>query len=111
MRVALGEQAQLGDPAVALRAQRTAAALAPARAVAHTNLGVALEANGDPRGAEQAYRRAIELAPLRPAPWVNLARLTLQAAGPAAAREVLALAESAGVKDPRLDEIGASLQR
>lgn len=108
---ALGEQAQLGDPAVALRAQRTAAALAPARAVAHTNLGVALEANGDPRGAEQAYRRAIELAPLRPAPWVNLARLTLQAAGPAAAREVLALAESAGVKDPRLDEIGASLQR
>ncbi len=106
---ALGEQA-LGS-ASAVRALRTAAQLAPERAVAWTNLGVALEAVGDADGAIACARRAIALAPRRATGWLNLARLTLARQGPEAARRVLQLAASAGVHDRRLSRLQSQLDR
>jgi hypothetical protein len=105
----LGVQA-LGS-ATAVVALRAAVELAPARAVAWTNLGVALEATGDLPQAVACAHRAIELAPQRPTPWVNLARMQTVLGQNGEARSVLELAKRAGVRDPRLDQLAQQLAR
>ncbi len=102
---ALGEQALAQRPDLSVRAFRTAVQLAPTRAVAWSNLGLALETTGDLQSAIAATQRAVTIEPARPTPWVNLARLTLRSSGPAAARGVLEVARRAGVRDPRLREL------
>ncbi|MFI5308340.1 MAG: protein O-mannosyl-transferase family [Polyangiales bacterium] len=103
----LGEQA-LGT-ALGVQALRVATQIAPARAAAWINLGVALEATGDLASALQSAQRAIDLAPSRPTAWVNATRLVLRLQGPDAARRLLDLAAQAGVRDPRLLEIERTL--
>jgi len=105
----LGEQALPTRPDLAVRALRAAVQLAPARAVAWSNLGLALETTGDLHGAIEATQRAVTIEPDRPTPWVNLARLTLRLGRPTAARNVLELARRAGVRDPRLGELAKRL--
>jgi tetratricopeptide (TPR) repeat protein len=105
---ALGEQAA-ARPDVAIRALRTAIELTPSRAVAWTNLGVALEQKGQLDLAIDATRRAIQLEPARPVGWVNLVRLISRHGGPARAAEVLELARRAGIRDRRLDELARAL--
>jgi tetratricopeptide (TPR) repeat protein len=98
------------DPAFAVRALRISAALDPGRSTAWTNLGVALEAKGELDEAMTCARRALELEPSRPTPWVNLARLQLRIGRPDAARQLLRMAQDAGVRDERLDELSARLR-
>lgn len=106
---ALGEQALETQPLLSLRAMRTAVQLAPFRAAAWINLGAALEAAGDLDAAIAVAERAVVLDPERATAWVNLARFTLRRSGPEAAREVLRLAAHAGVRDPRLVQLGRVL--
>jgi tetratricopeptide (TPR) repeat protein len=101
--------AQAVGSQIAVSALRTAVAIAPERAVAWTNLGVALEATGDSAGAIACAMRAIGLEPGRSTAWVNLLRLHLARRDPAAARHVLELANRAGVRDPRISEIAREL--
>ena len=80
--------ANRSDPAAAREAvawQRTAIALRPTSAVAHNNLGVALEPLGDRDAVEAAYRRAIRLAPEFVVAHLNLAHLLLRRGDPEAA--------------------------
>jgi tetratricopeptide (TPR) repeat protein len=106
----LGKALLPADARAARRALERSAQLAPGRAVAWINLGVALEAAGDLAGAERSVRRALALDPLRPTAWVNLARLRLALGGAPAARTALDLARNAGVRDPRLDALAARLR-
>jgi hypothetical protein len=106
---ALGEQAFLAQPALSVRALREAVQLAPQRAAAWVSLGAALEADGNLDAALDATEHAVRLAPERATGWVNLVRFTLQRRGPAAASDVLRLAERAGVHDPRLDALAHTL--
>lgn len=84
--------------------------LTPRRAVAHSNLGVALERQGDLHGALIQTTEAVELDPLRPTPWVNLTRLLLRTQGADAARSALQAAQRHEVHDPRLDALARQLQ-
>ncbi len=94
-------------PAVVAMSRSTE--LTPHRAVAWTNLGVALQDAGDLQGAEQAQRRAIALDPARPTPWVNLARLALARGDRETARSVLDLSRRSGIEDPRLERLRQQL--
>lgn len=106
---ALGTALLATDLPAAVRALRVAASIAPARAVAWINLGVALERSGQLVEASRCAQRAVQLQPGRATPWVNLARLQLRIAGPHAAAQVLELAGQAGVRDPRLDALARQL--
>jgi Flp pilus assembly protein TadD len=99
----------IGQPAVAVAAFQRAVQLTPERAVAHSNLGVALETTGDLMAALREARLAIAADPARPTPWVNLARLVWRMSGPEAARSALSAAERAGVADIRLQQLRAAL--
>jgi len=85
-------------------------ALTPDRAVARSNLGVALERRGDLQGAIEQTAQAVELDPLRPTPWVNLTRLLLRTQGPQAARAALQTARRYELSDPRLEALTRELQ-
>lgn len=100
-----------GRYARALPLLRRALELTPARAVLHTNLGVALEGTGDLAGALAATERAVELEPRRPTAWVNLTRLMLRARGSDAARFVLAEARRRKLRDERLVALQRALDR
>jgi tetratricopeptide (TPR) repeat protein len=106
---ALGTSLLGHDLPLAVRALRTAAAIAPTRATAWINLGVALEARGQLEEAVRCAERALRLEPARATPWVNLTRLRLRLAGPDAARQVVDLATEAGVRDARLDALAHQL--
>ena len=94
----------------AVTAFARAVALTPNRAVARSNLGVALERTNDLAGALDQTMQAVELDPLRPTPWVNLARLLLRTEGAEAARAALQSARRYQLKDPRLDAMTRELQ-
>jgi tetratricopeptide (TPR) repeat protein len=106
---ALGTALVASDLPVAVRALRAAASIAPRRAVAWINLGVALEHGGQLVEAARCAQRALQLEPGRATPWVNLARLQLRIAGPESAAQVIALAGQAGVHDARLDALARQL--
>jgi hypothetical protein len=99
-----------GSVEQATRAMGRSVELTPLRAVAWTNLAVALQDSGEPRAAEAALRRAIGLEPARPTAWVNLARFTLARGDREAARSVLELARESGVSDPRLGRLRQQLE-
>lgn len=99
-----------GSESQAVEAYARAVALTPYRAVARTNLGVALERRGDLHGALQQIAEAVEIDPRRPTPWVNLTRLLLRTQGPEAARSALQTAQRYELQDPRLDALTRELQ-
>jgi hypothetical protein len=99
-----------GSESQAVEAYARVVALTPWRAVARTNLGVALERRGDLHGALQQIAQAVELEPRRPTPWVNLTRLLLRTQGPEAARSALQTAKRYKIEDPRLDALTRELQ-
>ncbi len=99
------------DIGAAVAAESRAVALAPARAVGLSNLGVALEAAGSFERALEVTRRAVLAAPERPAAWVNLIRLEGRLHGMSAARDTLNAARLAGVRDPRLDALARALDQ
>jgi tetratricopeptide (TPR) repeat protein len=103
----------IGTPAFldALRVLDRAATLAPERAVAWTNLGVALESVGELDKAVSATRQALCVDPDRPTPWVNLGRLQVRRGDLEGARSVLDAARQAGIQDPRLTALAKELQK
>jgi hypothetical protein len=105
--------AALASPAFAagLGALQQAAQIAPARATAWINLGVAYEKAGQVEAAIHMAQRGIEVDPSRPTGWVNLARLEYARGNVAGARHVLEQAAQAGVSDPRLQAMAAQLSR
>lgn len=106
----IGQRALATDARTSLEAFGAAAEIAPWRAVAWTNLGVAQASTGDVAGAMASAEHAIQLAPERATAWVNLARLHLTRGDPAAAREVIELAQRVGVHDERLRALARQLE-
>lgn len=72
----------------AIQAFERAAQLTPQRAVAHSNLGVALENAGELERALQETARAVELEPRREIAWRNLAGLLSKLYGPEAGEQL-----------------------
>jgi tetratricopeptide (TPR) repeat protein len=104
--------AALDSPAFAagLAALQQATAIAPSRAPAWINLGVALEKTGQLEAAIHTIQAGIELDPSRATGWVNLARMELERGNSQGARKVLELAAQAGVSDSRLQALAAKLR-
>lgn len=103
--------AALNSPAfvAGIGALQRAVAIAPSRATALINLGVAFERTGQLDAAIQATQSAVELDPLRATGWYNLAQMQHSRGNIAGARNALALAAEAGVQDPRLTALAAKL--
>jgi len=103
--------AAISSPALrdGIAALQTAVTIAPTRATAFINLGVALETAGQLDAAIEATQRAVQLDPMRATGWANLARLQHKRGNVAAAREVLMMAARAGIDDPRLQALAAQL--
>ncbi|PWK87609.1 tetratricopeptide repeat protein [Fulvimonas soli] len=76
-------------PAEAQAWLRRALARWPDYALAHSDLGTALQATGDGEAALASWRRACALAPDAPMPWFNLGRNLQQAGATAEAAEAL----------------------
>jgi hypothetical protein len=108
-----GELGAVASQSPAIRdgvgALERAVQLAPERATAWNNLGVALESLGQLDAAIEVTKRALQLEPTGATSWVNLARLEQTRGDVAAARKVLKLAADAGVEDPRLRALGLEL--
>jgi tetratricopeptide (TPR) repeat protein len=103
--------AALNSPAfvAGIGALQRAVAVAPSRATAWINLGVAFEKTGQLEAAVQATQSAVELDPLRPTGWFNLAQMEHSRGNVAGARHALALAAQNGVRDPRLSALAEKL--
>ncbi len=107
----------LGKSALAARDERGAASafrraveLAPERAVAWTNLGVALAYGDDYLGAIAATEQSLLRDPERGLAWSNLVRFTAVAGNPERARALLDAAAAQGVTDTRLDQLREQLR-
>jgi tetratricopeptide (TPR) repeat protein len=98
-----------GETAQASLAFHRATRIAPSRAAAWTNLGVARWRAGQRRAALEATRRAVSIEPSRATPWVNLVRFLLASGDVQAARRAHRAARRAGVEDPRLGRLGQRL--
>lgn len=103
--------AAINSPAFAagLAALQRSVAIAPSRATAWINLGVAFEKVDQVDAAIRSTERATELDPLRASGWINLVRIEAARGNVSGARAVLARAAAAGVHDPRLDKLAARL--
>lgn len=104
-----------GDNAGAAACFRRLAALSPALAAAHGNLGLALDALGEDGPAEAAYRRARELDPDSTETHLNLGALLLRQKrlieAEAAARQAVLLRPAAAAGWSNLGAVCACLGR
>ena len=94
------ERLRGGEVEAALALFEDAVTRAPELVEAWVNVGVARRRSGDADGAEAAYRRAIALDPGRTSAWNDLAVLTRLRGDEDRTRELLALADRPGNRDP-----------
>ncbi len=94
------EKLRSGQPEEALGWLAKAVRLVPEMATSWANLGVARRRTGDLSGAEAAYRQALEVDPRASSAYHNFAALLRLRGEPARARELLALTDRLGNRNP-----------